>query len=119
MGKIKERWLSVWKLQLENAIFQHVSLSQRDKVVLAAMVRSVCSTKESIARKKLICRQRLPLLAFNSGFYEKTVRMALESLQRAGHIELLNNSKSKPLVFTINYADFNMVCPLWDDDDDE
>ena len=108
MTVIKPLSAAEWKLQLEHAIFQHGELGQRDKVVLAGMVRSA---KFAVAGR-LVFLQKPLLFAYSVGFNPRTIHKAWKSLEDLGHIERNQDYGHRNRGFDINYADFGVDPPF-------
>ena len=114
MTAIKEapRSLADWKLQLETAIFLHGELGNRDKIVLAGMVRSAKFASKGLGAGKLVFLQKPLAFAYSVGFNPRTIHKAWKSLEDLGHIERNRGYGPRNKGFDINYADFGVDPPF-------
>ncbi len=105
------RSVADWKLEAVNAVYNS-DLSQRNKMVLAAMVQSGSFAREGLDAGKLVFRQRVLDLGFSIGYNPPTIAKAWKELEAAGYIQRLNAKGSRPPWWEINHAELIDVPPF-------
>ena len=110
--KAAPRSVADWKLALETAIFLNGELGNRDKIVLAAMVRSAKFASKGLGAGRLVFLQKPLAFAFSVDMNPRTIHKAWKSLEDLGHIERNKDYGPRNKGFDINYADFNLDPPF-------